>query len=444
MIKTTEVINYSLNMKGIVKINNHDYEIPNVIKGEIVEVEYDPKNVKCPVLLKKIIKPDASRLNPLCKVSMICGGCNFNHLSYDDEIAIKTNWINQLYKHNFKFPQTIEVIKMDNPLYYRNKGQVALKPTKNGIIGGFYEEGTHNLINTNNCLIQDQIITNIQTKIQKILVQNHYQAYDEDKKRGIFRHILIKRSKATEEVLVVLVTSTDNFPGKNNLAKAIIREIPEVTTIIQNVNQRETSIILGEKEYVLYGPGFIFDKMNGYKFKITSKSFYQVNSLQTEKLYSRAITLANLNRDDILLDAYSGVGTIGILAAKKVKEVLSVELNKDAVKNGIQNAKFNNINNIRFYQDDATKYIIKAVDNKQHIDVVIMDPPRSGSTKEFLSSLIKLRPKKIIYVSCNPLTQVEDLKKLMDNYQIKDIIAVDMFPRTANIECIVNLMIKDK
>ncbi len=439
MTKIVEVIGYSKNMKGIVKIDQTEYEVPGVIKGEKIEIDFDKKNYKNPVKVKRIIDQSSKRIKPLCPVTSTCGGCNFNFISYDEEINLKKEWINRLYQGNFKLKEPIEVIKMDNPSDYRNKGQVVLKPLKKEMVAGFYEEGTHKIVSTESCLIQDQMITKIQKKVCQILIKNHYQAYDEDKKRGIFRHILVKRSKSTKEVLVVLITAVENFPGKNNLAKMLVKEIPEITTIVQNVNLRDTSAILGEKEYVLYGPGFIFDLLEGYKFKITAKSFYQVNSLQTEKLYAKAITLANLSKNDILLDAYSGVGTIGILSSNKVKEVLSVELNKDAVKNGLQNAKYNKINNIKFYQNDATEYILKAAADHIHIDVVIMDPPRSGSTKEFINSLIKLKPKKIIYVSCNPLTQVEDLKGLLNYYQITSGVAIDMFPRTANLEMIVVL-----
>lgn len=442
MIKQLTVTSYSDNMKGTVTINNKTYEVPNVIKDEIIEVDYDIKNQKKPITLKKIIKSSPNRINPECKYASVCGGCNFNFINYLEETKIKKDWINNLYK-KVNYNKQIDIIKMETPYYYRNKAQVALKMEKNNLVAGFYEEGTHKIINAEKCLIQDQKITEIQQKIQKILIKNHYQAYDEDKKKGIFRHILVKRSNSTKEVLVVLVTAIENFPGKNNLTKILVKEIKEITTIIQNVNQRQTSAVLGEKEYVLYGPGFIFDIMDGYKFKITSKSFYQVNSLQTTKLYSQAIKFANLDKNDILLDAYSGVGTIGIFASKKVKQVISVELNKDAVKNAILNAKYNKIENIKFYQNDATNYILKAAADKEHIDVVIMDPPRSGSTKEFINALRKLKPKKIIYVSCNPLTQIIDLKGLLMDYDITNVLAVDMFPKTANIEVITLLNLKN-
>lgn len=441
MIKTVTVNSYSDNMKGIVTINNQSYEIPNVTKDELIEVEYEPKNQKKPVNLKRIIKANPNRINPECKYAAVCGGCNFNYINYLEESKIKKEWISNLYK-KLKYNREISLITMDNPHFYRNKCQAALKMEKNNLVAGFYEEGTHKIINVDKCLIQDQKITEIQQKIQKILIKNHYQAYDEDKKKGIFRHILVKRSNSTNEVLVVLVTAIDNFPGKNNLAKILIKEIKEITSIIQNVNPRQTSAVLGEKEYILYGPGFIFDIMDGYKFKITSKSFYQVNSKQTTKLYSKAIEFAKLNKNDILLDAYSGVGTIGIFASKNVKQVISVELNKDAVKNAIQNAKYNKIENIKFYQNDATNYILKAAADKEHIDVVIMDPPRTGSTKEFINALITLKPKKIIYISCNPLTQIIDLKGLLNNYSLDNVLAVDMFPRTANIEVIALLKLK--
>lgn len=442
MIKTGKVVGYSENMKGIVLSDGKNFELDGVLKDETVEIELENYGLKKSLSIKKIINKSNDRIKPMCQISNICGGCNFDYINYQKEISIKKEWITKLFKDKFKYNKTIEVVGMEDPFYYRNKGQIALKPSKSGIIGGFYVEGTHKIISVDNCIIQDEIINEIQSKILKILIKNNYSAYDEDKKRGIFRHILVKRSKATKEVLVVLVTAVENFPGKNNLAKLLVKEIKEITTIVQNYNPRTTSAVLGEKEYVLYGPGFIFDIMHNNKFKITSKSFYQINSVQTNKLYSLAISQADLDKNDVLLDAYSGVGTIGIFAAKMVKQVISVELNKDAVKNAIQNAKYNNIQNIYFYQDDATNFILRAACEKTKIDVVIMDPPRSGSTKEFINALLELKPKKIIYISCNPLTQVEDLRGLVHHYKLDNVVAVDMFPRTANVESVVCLKLK--
>ena len=240
--------------------------------------------------------------------------------------------------------------------------------------------------------------------------------------------------------MVVIVTGTEIFPGCQNFVKALTSRCKDITTVIQNINNRKTSAVLGEKEKVLYGKGFITDVLLGKKFKISSKSFYQINSSQCEVLYTKALELANLSKNDILFDAYSGVGTIGLIASDKVAKVISVELVKDAVSDAIQNAKMNNIKNVHFFCDDASNFMKNMAVKKERVDVLIMDPPRKGSDAKFLNAAIKLSPKKIIYISCDPRTQVIDLLTLLDNgYQITAIQPVDMFPFTSHVESVVCL-----
>ena len=441
-----EIVINSLNIdfKGEFKLNNQLFTIPGVINGEkvLVEVDDNPRFKKAKLL--KIITPSKNRVNPICPIFNKCGGCSLQHIKYQEQLVLKTKWMNDLFYNKFKKNFNIPlVLGMKDPKHYRNKNQMVIKKDKNKIIAGMYEEGTHQVLDFNNCFIQDEIINKVQEQIKKLIIDFKYQPFDEDKKTGLFRHVLVKRSSSTKEILVVLVTSKLDFPGKNNFVKALIKLNKEITSVVQNVNDRKTSAVLGEKEVVLYGPGFIFDNLLGKKFKITSKSFYQINSLQTEVLYQTAIKEANLSKDDILLDAYAGVGTIGLICADKVKKVYSVEIVKDAVKCGKDNAKYNNINNVVFVNDDATKYINELAQRKEHIDVIIMDPPRSGSTKEFLNAVKLIKPKKIVYVSCNPITQVDDLEYLLDQYTIKSIQGVDMFPFTNHVETITLLCLKE-
>lgn len=441
-----EIVINSLNIdfKGEFKLNNQLFTIPGVINGEkvLVEVDDNPRFKKAKLL--KIITPSKNRVNPICPIFNKCGGCSLQHIKYQEQLVLKTKWMNDLFYNKFKKNFNIPlVLGMKDPKHYRNKNQMVIKKDKNKIIAGMYEEGTHQVLDFNNCFIQDEIINKVQEQIKKLIIEFKYQPFDEDKKTGLFRHILVKRSSSTKEILVVLVTSKLDFPGKNNFVKALIKLNKEITSVVQNVNDRKTSAVLGEKEVVLYGPGFIFDNLLDKKFKITSKSFYQINSLQTEVLYQTAIKEANLSKDDILLDAYAGVGTIGLICADKVKKVYSVEIVKDAVKCGKDNAKYNNISNVVFVNDDATKYINELAQRKEHIDVIIMDPPRSGSTKEFLNAVKLIKPKKIVYVSCNPITQVDDLEYLLDQYTIKSIQGVDMFPFTNHVETITLLCLKE-
>lgn len=434
MKKTVLISGYNNELKGEFTIDKKQYVVGNVIAKEKVVVDIDKNNVK----LINILEKSPKRILPICQKYVSCGGCTLQHLDYQEQLKVKTKWLESLFQTNLNIKEPVlKVLGMEQPFYYRNKNQMVLRKGPKGLIGGMYEEGTHNVIDIDNCPIQDKIITEVQITIKKLLSKYRYQAYDEDKQSGVFRHILVKRSSATKEILVVLITGMENFPGKNNFIKELIKQRPDITTIIQNTNNRKTSAILGGKELVLYGPGFIFDKLLGMKFRITSKSFYQVNSKQTEVLYSKALSAANLEKTDVLLDAYSGVGTIGILAAANVKEVISVEIGKDAVECAKLNAKYNNIRNIKFSCADATDFILKLVAEKQSIDVVIMDPPRTGSTPEFLLALQELSPKKIIYISCNPETQVRDLKLLLTKYQINYLQGVDLFPHTSHVESIV-------
>ena len=238
--------------------------------------------------------------------------------------------------------------------------------------------------------------------------------------------------------MVVIVTGSLVFPGKNEFIKRLKEENKEIKTIVHNVNSRSTSVVLGDKMEVVFGKGYIKDKLCGLDFNISPKSFYQVNPLQTENLYNKAIEMADIKKTDRVLDTYSGIGTISLACARKAKEVVAVEIVPDAVRDSIKNAKENKITNVRFYLDDASRFMVNSAKKKETFDCVFMDPPRKGSDKAFLDSLILLKPKRIVYISCNPETQVNDLKYLLskNKYEIKEIQPVDMFPRTEHVECV--------
>ena len=268
----------------------------------------------------------------------------------------------------------------------------------------------------------------------------HILPYDEDKRSGIIRHVLIKTSNCYDEIMVVFVVNVENFKSQRNFINELLKQCPEITTIVENINSRDTNVILGEKEKILYGKGYIKDEICDLKFKISASSFFQVNPLQTEKLYNIAINKLNLNKEETLLDAYSGVGTIGLIASKYCKNVISVELNKSAHIDGIKNAKENNINNVYFVNDDASEYLYK---DSNQIDALIMDPPRKGSNEKFLQAIIDKKIKKIVYISCNPETLARDINYLKTYYNILSITPVDMFPMTSHVETIVGLYLKD-
>ena len=429
------VIDYNTELSGLVNIDGKILPINNTIKGETIEVSLNnKKNLK----LEKVLEPSNYRITPPCNIYNKCGGCKLLHIKYEHQLKLKTNLVKNLFKE-FKVAVS-DTIGMKEPCHYRNKNQIVFGyDDKRRIVSGFYEEFTHKIVNFETCYVQDEISDSIVNTIKELFSKMHIMPYDENKRRGLIRHVMIKRSKALNETMVIIVTSQDVFPGRQNFVKALLAKHKDITTVIQNINTRQTTQVLGDKEIVLYGKGYINDILCKCKFKISSKSFYQINPIQTKVLYEKAIELANLQKDEIVLDAYSGVGTIGIVLASSVSKVISVELEKSSHIDAINNAKINNIKNIHFYNDDATRFIINLANKKEHIDVVIMDPPRKGSDEGFLKAVLKLKPKKIIYISCNPQTQVIDLKYLINDYKITYVQPVDMFPQTHHVETVVCL-----
>lgn len=373
-----------------------------------------------------------------CRYIKKCGGCNMLDKTYQQQLQEKKSVVQKLLKPYVKVE---EIIGMENPLHYRNKVHAVFSQDKKGnIISGVYEEGTHRVVAVDKCLIENEKADEIIQTIRLLLPSFKLKAYDEDKRQGFLRHVLIRTGHITGEIMVVLVTGTHMFPSKNNFVKALLKEHPEITTIVMNINDKKTSMVLGEKEQVLYGKGYIVDELCGKKFKISPKSFYQVNSVQTKKLYEKAIEFAQLKGNERVFDAYCGIGTIGIIASDYAKEVIGVELNKDAVKDAIVNAKLNNIKKVRFYQKDAGLFMREMAAKHEKVDVLLMDPPRAGSDQNFLNSTLTLSPEKIVYISCNPETLVRDLKYLTrKGYTVKKAIAVDMFPGTSHIEVCVKL-----
>lgn len=343
-----------------------------------------------------------------------------------------------------KFGKVDEIIGMSNPYHYRNKVQSAFytDPRSHKIISGIYQSSTHRIVGMDSCMIEDKKADEIIVSVRKLLKDFKLTTYNEVTGKGFLRHVLVKRGFATNEIMVVLVTGTPIFTAKYNFCKALLKIHPEITTIIQNVNDKYTSMLLGQNEKVLYGPGYIVDECCGLKFRISAKSFYQINPVQTEKLYGKAMEFANLKGGEKVIDAYCGIGTIGMIAASKVSgknpvNVIGVELNSDAVKDAKQNAQLNNMKNIRFYNADATEFISEMAVEGEKVDVVLMDPPRAGSTEEFILSVCSLAPKKVVYISCNPETLARDLLTFTANgYKAQKIQPVDMFPMTQHVETV--------
>ena len=428
--------------KGVVKCGKDIIFVDGLFPKEEADIEilYQRAGVYFGKV-KKLFKLSKDRIQPKCKICTSCGGCQYQQIKYETQLVFKTNRVkNALERIGHIDCEIKPCLGMKNPYHYRNKIQVPFaKDRKGRVVYGFYKENTHEIIPNKECAIEDQRAASILWDIKELIKEFDIPVYNEDSGRGILRYVLIRTSYHYPELMVVLVTSIMNFPGQRNFVDTLIKKHPEITTIVENINSRHTNVVLGNKEKILYGPGVIKDDILGLTFEISASSFFQVNPEQVELLYKTALDLIDIKKDQVVLDAYSGVGTIGLIASKKAKKVISVEIVKDAHRNAIENAKRNNIKNIEFYCDDAGDFINKYEEN---IDMVIMDPPRKGSDERFLSVLLNKKPKEIIYVSCNPETLARDLEFLQQRYVIKYVQPVDMFPMTAHVETVVGLYLK--
>ena len=371
----------------------------------------------------------------LCPVYSKCGGCQLLHMEYAKQLKWKKDQVSQLLR---PFGSLEKIIGMEDPFHYRHKVHAVFgRDRKGNIISGTYQNGTHRIVPVDSCLLENEKADAIIGTVRRNLKSFKIKVYDEDTGYGLMRHVLVRMGYRTGQIMVVLILSSPILPSKNNFVKALLKEHPEITTVVINVNDRRTSMVLGDRQQVIYGPGYIEDELCGMKFKISPKAFYQVNPSQAQKLYEKAVSYAGLTGRESVLDAYCGTGTIGMIAAPYAKQVIGVEMNQEAVKDAIAGAKKNKISNIRFFQADAGDFAVDMAQEKEKIDVVFMDPPRQGSSQAFLEALAKFRPDKIVYVSCNPETLARDLEFLCGGgYQMTKATAVDMFPFTDDIETV--------
>ncbi len=367
-----------------------------------------------------------------------CGGCQLLDRSYEETLRYKESILKRLLG---RFGKINPIMGMENPWCYRNKSHSTFAyDQRKGVRNGLYAEHSHRLVPVDRCLLQDERADAIVATVKGLMKSFKMTAYDERSGRGFLRHVLIKVGFQTGEIMVVLVVTSHIFPGKNNYVKALREKHPEITTIVQNINAEETTMVLGERDIILYGRGFIEDTLCGMSFQISPKSFYQINPVQTEALYGKAMALAGLTGKEIVLDAYAGIGTIGLIASGKAASVIGVELNGEAVKNAEQNARRNNVANASFYRGDAGRFITAMAKEGQKLDVVFLDPPRSGSNRGFIQSVGRLRPKRVVYISCGPESLARDLDWFAEEgYGVKEIQPVDMFPWTGHIEACVLL-----
>ena len=383
-------------------------------------------------------KTAVKKRSGLCPVADKCGGCSWINKPYVEQLKNKEKQLKELLA---PFCKVEGVIPMEHPEHYRNKVHAVFGENRyHDAISGIYEQKSHRIVPVDSCLIENANADEIIVSIRGLLKSFHIRPYNEDTGYGLLRHVLIRTGHVTGQIMVVLVLASPILPSKNNFVKALLKLHPEITTVVINVNNRNTSMVLGDKEHVIYGKGYIEDELCGKRFRISPRSFYQVNPVQTEILYGKALEYAGLTGKETVVDAYCGTGTIGMIASDKAAKVIGVELNADAVRDARNNAKANQIRNIQFYQNDAGKFLVEMAGQGAKVDVVLMDPPRSGSTEEFMNSVAQIGPERIVYVSCNPETLVRDLKYFKKKgYRVAKGVGVDMFPFTEHVETVVLL-----
>lgn len=378
-------------------------------------------------------KPKPKTTDDSCVYAKKCGGCQYQGMPYAKQLKKKQKQVEELLGGMGKIEP---ILGMADPFHYRNKVNAAFSRTRRGqIISGVYKERTHEVVDIVECEIEDTRADVIIQDIKGLLPSFKIKTYDEDSGYGLLRHVMVRTGHTTGEIMVVLVLASPVLPSKNNFVKAIRKLHPEITTIVLNVNDKKTSMVLGKRNITLYGKGYIEDVLCGLTFRISPTSFYQINSKQTEVLYAKALEYAALSGKERVIDAYCGIGTIGMTMSKQAKEVIGVELNGEAVRDAVANAKRNQLKHITFYAQDAGEFMMQLAAKGESADVVMMDPPRSGSTEEFMDSVTVLKPKRVVYVSCNPVTLARDLKYFAKKgYAMVKCQPVDMFPFTDEIE----------
>ena len=371
-----------------------------------------------------------------------CGGCPMLGLDYAEQLKQKEAAVRKLVG---KYGPVAPIRGAENPCHYRNKVISTFAAGPGGkLVSGIYAAGSHKVLPVESCLLQDEVLDTVMQAVRAAASTCRYQPYNEDKGTGLLRHCLLRRGVVSGQVMVVLVTAQPVLPGAKNFVRALLAEAEKrhvpVTTVVQNYNPRRTSVVLGEEEKVLYGKGFILDTLCGKTYALSPRSFYQINHDQTEVLYGLAVEAARLTGKEVVLDAYCGIGTIGLTASGRAKQVVGVELNRDAVRDAIGNARHNDVKNARFFAADATQWITEAAAAGQRADVIFMDPPREGSTPQFIESVARMAPKRVVYVSCNPETMARDLALLTaKGYRAEGFTPVDLFPQTAHCETVVLL-----
>ena len=425
---------------GVAKVDGYPLFIPGALPGEEAEVQViKPMKKYGFAKLINVTKPSPDRVEPPCHVFWDCGGCQLQHLSYEAQLVQKQKTVRDVMERIGKLPHVpVHPVKgMDNPWRYRNKSQIPFSEQEGKVVSGFYKSRTHHIVDTDVCIIQGEEADELMSTLKHELQIMGIETYDERTHRGMLRHLIVRKARATGELMVVLVTKSKKFPQKEAAIALIKRVVPNVTSIMQNVNSQKTNVIFGNETILLHGKSFIVDTIGDIKFEISARSFYQVNSEQTEVLYDQALEYAQLTGNESVIDAYCGIGSISLFLAQQAKEVYGVEIVPQAIEDAKRNAELNGIDNAHFEAGPAEVVIPRWYEQGKRFDVLVVDPPRKGCDEKLLDTILKYKPKRIVYVSCNPATLARDLRILEDGgYRTKEVQPVDMFPHSSHVEAV--------
>lgn len=438
-----EITDLSHQGLGVAHIDGYPLFIENALPGEKVNVliTHTGRRMGHGKTIE-FLQKSPERVEIVDEIHTQSGTMPLQHLTYEKQLKFKQNQVKKLLSKVGRLHDVLvhETIGMDNPYAYRNKAQIPVREIDGQLTTGFYKKGTHDLIPMEDFVIQDTKIDEAIVIVRDILRKHHLSAYDEINHTGDIRHVIVRRGHYTGEIMIVLVTRTFSLPNAQAIIDGILSAIPEVVSIVQNINSEKTNVILGTQAMVLFGKDYYTDELKNHTFNISHQSFYQVNSEQTEKLYSVAVDYAKLTGEEIVVDAYSGIGTMTLSLAEKAKKVYGVEIVPQAIANAKTNAKENNIENVTFEIADAGEWLVKKAKEGFKVDVVVVDPPRKGLAPEFIEAVLQMKPERMVYVSCNPNTLARDLKLLSEGgFEVEEVQPVDMFPQTYHIETVVAL-----
>lgn len=434
--------------QGVGKIDGFVVFVDSALPSETVDVKIIKQTKSYAVgSIINLIKPSDKRVEPFCPVFDKCGGCSLQHMSYEEQLEFKTDTVRQSIKRigGLENVHVHRAIGMENPFRYRNKMQYPVGMNEDGINIGFYEKRSHNIIDSSTCNIQPEISNEIRNTVRDFCIKRQISIYDETTGKGLLRHIMVRMGFKTGEIMVVLVINGKKLPFPDELTGLLCEKFKNIKSIVLNVNTQNTNIILGDKNICIYGQDFITDYIGKYKFNISPLSFFQVNPVQTEVLYGKALEYAGLTGNETVFDLYCGIGTISLFLSEKARKVIGVEVVPDAISDARKNAELNNITNAEFLVGEAEKVIPRLYAQGTRADVVVVDPPRKGCDEVLLNTLVDMQPQRIVYVSCNPSTLARDLKYLtMHGFEVKEVQPVDMFGWTGHVECVVMMYLKEK